>query len=234
MRAALPPIVSGNPRPLDTGNDYDRLQRYSRLVTGYACLTTVAFLAMTGFCWSLFPLKQIVPQFVYFSDAKEQVVSVDARHISRDTRDLLTEKLIREYIVDREMINNVDEKVRYKRVQRFSAPDIFEKFHNQMDPTSANSPLRKYREGGVTREIHIETVSPTSYTEGIYAVDYLTIDRKLDQEVARNSWRATVKVGFPPIETHPDIASENPIGLIVERYSLAGRDLSNNTKGSKP
>src|SRR5215211_5107469 len=91
------PVVAGNPRRLDTGNDYDRLQRYARVVTGYSAMITVAFAALGGFTWSLFPLKEIVPQFVYFSDKREQIVTVDARNVSKETRDILTEKLLRQY-----------------------------------------------------------------------------------------------------------------------------------------
>ncbi|HVJ35206.1 MAG TPA: type IV secretion system protein [Terriglobia bacterium] len=232
LKPTLRPVVSGNLRRLDTGNDYDRLQRYSRLVTGYAVMMTVGFTFLGGFTWSLFPLKQIVPQFVYFSDARDQVVSVDARHISRDTRDLLAENLIRAYVTDRETINNVDERVRYPRLQRFSAVNVFGSFRKLMDPSSPNSPLKKYRDAGMTRETHIEAVTPTSYREGIYAVDFVVIDRKGPDEVARKTYTASVQVSYKPIETHPDIASENPIGLQVEAYSIRERDLSATSKGT--
>lgn len=234
MRPQFQPTLSGNPRPLDSGNDYDRIQRYSRIVTGYACLITVAFVAQTGFTWSLFPLKEIVPQFVYFSDSRDQVVSVDARNVSRDTRDLIAEKLIREYVTDRETINQVDDRVRYPRVQRFSSATNFAAFRKQFDPKNPDSPLRSYYDNGMSREIHIEIVTPTSYKEGIYAVDFVAIDRKGEMEVSRKLFTASLQVEYGQIKTKPEWASENPIGLTIGEYTIRNRDTSESTKGTNP
>ncbi len=226
MKPSLPPVLSGNPRLLDTGNDYDRLQRYSRAVTGYAFAATLAFAAMTAFAMSMFPLKTIETKFVYFSDAREQVVSVDSRRISPDTRALIAEKLIRGYVVDRESINKVDDKLRYPRVDRFSSTMNFADFRKRMDPKNPDSPLRSYYENNMTREIHIEVVTPTSYKEGIYAVDFVAIDRKGEQEVGRKILTAILQVKYQPIETRPEWAAENPIGLTVENYTIRVRDIS--------
>jgi len=226
MEPQFKPILSGNPRPLDTGNDYDRMQRYSRVVTGYACLITVAFLAQTGFTWSLFPLKQIVPQFVYFSDSRDQVVSVDARNVSRDTRDLIAEKLIREYVIDRETIDKADAAIRYQRVDRFSSAINFAAFRKQFDPKNPDSPLRAYYDNGMSREVHIEVVTPTSYKEGIYAVDYVAIDRQGEQEIARKTFTASIQVEYQPLKTKPEWASENPIGITIKEYTIRVRDLA--------
>jgi type IV secretory pathway component VirB8 len=86
----------------------------------------------------------------------------------------------------------------------------------------------------MARETHIEAVTPTSYKEGIYAVDFVVIDRKGDTEVARKTLTASIQVSYAPIETNPELASENPIGMTISAYSIRVRDLSASPKGTNP
>lgn len=230
MTTEAPAVVNGNPRRLDTGNDYDRLQRYARVVTGYSAMITVAFAALGGFTWSLFPLKEIVPQFVYFSDKREQIVTVDARNVSKETRDILTEKLLRQYVTERETINNIDEKVRYMRLARLSEGKVWGAFRQRMDPENKTSPLRTYREAGMTREVHVETVTPSAYAQGIYTVDFVAVDRKGGDEIKRQVLVATIQVGFQPLALTPETVEENPIGLTVHGYEIRSRDLTQPTQ----
>jgi len=227
MQADHQPIVSGNPRRLDSGNDYDRLQRFARIATGVSAVLAVTVAVQTVFLWSLFPLKQYIPQFVTFSDKREQVVTVDTRHISRETRDLLTEGLLRGYVQDRETINDIDGGVRYPRVQRFSTNEVYQIFRARMDPNfNPKSQITEYKNNGMVRNIYIEAVVPTSYREGIYAVDYYTEDLKDGELIARKAFTATVTVIFPPTEVRAEWASENPIGLAVARYDIRPRDIA--------
>ena len=218
--------VAGNPIRHDNGNAYDRLAFMARLVTGYAAVVTVAFVALAGFTISLFPLKEIRPQFVMWSDKREQVVTVEAGTVSRETRDIIAEKLLRQYVLARETINHVDEADRYTFVARLSARPVFEFFEGYMNPSKSTSPLRAFAAAKMTRETHVTDVYPTIYGDGIYSVEYTAIDRRAHEEVGRAHWVATVQVEYQALRTKNEFVTDNPIGLTVTGFEIRQREMS--------
>jgi type IV secretory pathway component VirB8 len=103
-------------------------------------------------------------------------------------------------------------------------------FRQRMDPENKTSPLRTYREAGMTREIHVETVTPSAYAQGIYTVDFVAVDRKGGDEIKRQVLVATIQAGFAPLELTPETVEENPIGLTIHGYEICSRDLTQPTQ----
>lgn len=229
MKPQLPrmtlPSVAGNPRQYDTGSEYTRLVALTRILSAYSILVTVAFLIAAATIWTLFPLKTIVPQFVYFSDKREQVVTVEPGNVSQNTADLIIKKQLEGYVVDRETINCIDEGDRYARLQRLSDTETFRAFKSMMDPNvNTQSPIKSYCQNNMAREIHVESVIPNNYAEGIYTVDFITTDRKVDNVLSRKERVATIQYTISKLETNGEHAAENPVGMTIIGYQTADRN----------
>jgi type IV secretory pathway component VirB8 len=230
-----PPTTTGNPREYDTGSEYQRLSRLTRILAAYAVLITIAFLIEAVMIWTLFPLKTIVPQFVYFSDKTEQIVTVEPGQVSRDTADLIVEKQLRQVVQFRETINCIDESDRYAWLQRVSDADSFQAFRKMMDPqNNTESPIKSYCQNDMAREVYISSVYPNSYADNIWTVDFITTDRKVDQVIGRKERVATVAFKIGKLSTNPTHAAENPIGMTVIGYQARNRAAETPTETPVP
>lgn len=218
------PRVTGNPRQYDTGSEYTRLVALTRVLTAYSVMVTIAFVIAAATIWSLFPLKTIVPQFVYFLDKREQIVTVEPGKVTKTTADLIIEKQLRQLVQFRETINCIDEGDRYAWIQRVSDLKTFQAFQSMMDPnTSADSPIKSYCQNKMAREVYISGVYPNNYADGIWTVDFITTDRKVDTVIARTERIATIEFTITPLETNDEHADSNPIGMTVTGYQARNR-----------
>nr|WP_298689477.1 type IV secretion system protein [uncultured Dongia sp.] len=218
------PRISGNLRQYDTGSAYNRVAAANRVLMSYSIIVTIAFVIAAATIWSLFPLKTIVPQFVYFSDKREQIVTVEPGRVSKDTADLLIEKQLKQLVQYRETINCIDEGDRYAWIQRVTDLQTFVAFKSMMDPNAnAKSPIKSYCQNNMAREVYISAVYPNNYGAGIWTVDFVTTDRKVDEVIDRKDRIATIEFTISPLDTSPDRADENPIGMTVTGYQARDR-----------
>ena len=174
---------------------------------------------------SLMPLKEIRPFLVQVAEEGTLVAAIRPIQETFDARDLLTEKLVREYVVTRHEIlrSNPVMTERWSPsgyIGTTTTPDEYRRFREQVRPV-----LDEIRSRDAQRRAEILAVN-TVEAGRVYIVDFRSTsfdrnDRRIDEQV----YAATVTVEFRSLR---NLTQEqmmiNPTGFTVVNYSLARKD----------
>ncbi|AXX85121.1 MULTISPECIES: VirB8 family type IV secretion system protein [Aliarcobacter] len=169
---------------------------------------------------SLFPLKDTKVKVVEFVDGTSNFVRVIEPNQNIQSDSLLINYFVKKYVVDRETWNKVDEQIRYEYIKSVSN----EKTWNDMIAifTHSKSP---YAKNDFKRAIKILRVSELSHN--IRQVEFETNDTygagTTSQKQSKGYWVATLKMSFKTRDVNYEDKDFNPLGLIVEEYSIAQR-----------
>lgn len=174
---------------------------------------------------SLMPLKEIRPFLVQVAEEGTLVAAIQPIQDTFEARDVLTEKLVREYVVNRHEILRSTPVMQ----QRWSPSGYlgtttdrqeYNRFREQITPV-----LEEIQNQDAARRATIISVS--AVTAGrVYIVDFRSTsydqnDNVIDERV----YTATLEVEFRPLA---DLTREqmliNPTGFTVVHYSLAEKD----------
>jgi type IV secretory pathway component VirB8 len=174
---------------------------------------------------SLFPLKEVRPFLVQVVDAGTIAHSIKPIEDTFEAKDVLTEKLVREYLVNRHEILRSDpvmqnrwSKGGYMGVT--TASDEYSRFVSSVMPS-----LDQIRAQGAERRVKIVGVNAVRVGQ-VYIADFesVSFDRR-DQEVDKRTYTATIEIDFRPLK---DLTREqmliNPTGFTVVNFSLAEKD----------
>lgn len=180
------------------------------------CLNIVLVLAL----FQLIPLKQVQPFFVTFASKSDQIVQIEPIEMSLSAEEAMTERLVREYVVQRNtIVPNESEMVRrwgsQGPIRWMSDPAEYAKFTQQAEPA-----LSRITTDGLSREAEILAVSKLSDT--LWQVEFETIDMtpEIDEPVIQ-TWQATLQIGFSRARVKYDDRLNNPLGFVVRSYNLA-------------
>ncbi|OCL81906.1 MULTISPECIES: type IV secretion system protein [Arcobacteraceae] len=169
---------------------------------------------------SLFPLKDTKVKVVEFIDGTNNFVRVIEPNESIQSDSLLIDYFVKKYVTDRETWNKVDEELRLPYIKSVSN----EKTWNDMVAifTHSKSP---YSKSDFKRAIKIIRTSELSHN--IRQVEFETSDiYGAGTEAPKHSkgyWIATLKMSFKTRDINYEDKDFNPLGLIVEEYSIAQR-----------
>lgn len=195
-----------------------RMQSMNR-VLGYICFTLIAIiLALVIAIISLFPLKTKELVLVQLDPATNNRYLLAKADEALQSIPNLISTILRTYVVDREKINQVDEALRYVRVQAMSNEYVFKAF-TDIYSNKESSPL--YQEG-LKRDIQI--TNDRSLAEGIHQVEFTRIDtqEKTHAQVT-TKWVAQMTYGFADRKGSIEDKLLNPLGIFVVQYSLTKR-----------
>lgn len=121
--------------------------------------------------------KQTVkPIFYRISDAERQIVRIEQGNMSVSKSKLLRSYTLREHVINREMINHIDEPTRYKKVKAQSSDEVWRDFRARLDPNqNKNSPLANKN---FIRKIKILLDFPikTNNKYSLHRIEFQTID----------------------------------------------------------
>jgi len=174
---------------------------------------------------SLMPLKEIRPFLVQVAEEGTLVAAIQPIQDTFEAKDVLTEKLVREYVVNRHEILRSQPVMQ----QRWSpsgylgmstAQQEYNRFREQVTTV-----LEEIRGRDAMRRATIISVSTVSVGQ-VYIVDFRSTsydqnDNVVDQRV----YTATIEVAFRPLD---NLTREqmiiNPTGFTVVNYSLAEKD----------
>jgi type IV secretion system protein VirB8 len=178
-------------------------------------------IGFTGMFLVLFPLKEIQPMFLNVTDKANQVVKIEPIEKTVKGFDLLQEKLARHYVILRESFDLNTEEQRYREVEKFSSPELWDAFWSLVNPESTDSLLKKRQEKKMTRTVIVHSCSSLAPdAPNTYQVEWESIDHQDGAETARGRWISTLTVELQPSETSFADQYINPIGFKVIRYSI--------------
>lgn len=182
--------------------------------------TVLAFIIV-----SIFPLKEVRPFLVQVAEEGTLVAAIQPIQGTFEARDLLTEKLVREYVVNRHEILRSDSVMqsRWKPSGYMGVttePNEYSRFRSQI-----TSVIDEVRSRDAQRRATIVSVSTVS-VGNVYIVDFRSVSyNSNDAVVDRRTYTATIEIQFRPLDglTREQMLI-NPTGFTVVNYSLAEKD----------
>ena len=205
--------------------DLLRERRYLWTARAFAIVSAVALcvnLVLLIAMFNLMPLKRVEPFLLTFQSKEDQVVRI--RPLSRDlgAEDILTEAMIRQYVLLRNtMIADVDEMAsRWGNdgpLRWMSSPAVYKQFAKTVKDW-----LSRIKLEGLTREVRIESVVRQ---QDIWIVYILTRDMlpEADQPVTQR-WRVKLKVRYFGMASKNEVKYadrlKNPLGFVVLAYAI--------------
>jgi type IV secretion system protein VirB8 len=182
-------------------------------------------IAMVCFVMSLFPLKEIQPMLLSFTDHQNQVVRIQPFARSIEGRKLMTEKLVMRYVELREAIDGITDNQRTKEIHMYSDPPLYEAFRNLVKSDNPKSPVVEFYKKNMTRSVHVKRclcLEPDA--PNTYRIEWESIDYLHNQEVERKQWITTLTVKFEARDVKYEDQYMNPLGLTVTNYTISKKE----------
>jgi type IV secretion system protein VirB8 len=183
------------------------------------CLNVVLGVAIG----TLSPLVRVEPMLLTFKDRSEQIVKIEPFERGTSGFELMTEALVRDYVLSRHEIV-LDETEMRRRwggrgiVAHRSSDEEYARFVADVAPKYEE--LRQMR---LMRTVAIRRVSRIA--DGYWQVEFATQDFTGGVKlVAEKRWVASLTVGYVPREVSWEDRYMNPLGFIVTDYSVAAEE----------
>ncbi|WQW43265.1 hypothetical protein KVM11_04650 [Helicobacter pylori] len=168
----------------------------------------------------LMPLKQIEPYFVDFANSDKHFAVVQKADTKVDYGEAFLRNLVGSYIMDRETINHIDDKIRLNETIREQSSDEVWKTLEQLVSSKGSI----YSKSNMDREIKIINIS--IYKQGkqqnIAVADIVAKVFDKGYLISEKRYRVSLIYHFKPlIQFDYSSMPKNPTGFIVDRYSLS-------------
>jgi type IV secretion system protein VirB8 len=180
------------------------------------CLNVVLGLAITA----LAPLVRVEPMLLTFKDRSEQIVKIEPFERGTLGFELMTETLVRDYVLSRHEIV-VDENEMRRRwgghglVAHRSGADEYRRFVAEAAPK-----FDEIRASRLTRTVIVHRVGKIA--DGYWQVAFSTEDfAGSGSKIAENRWVASLTITYVPREVSWEDRYMNPLGFIVTDYAVA-------------
>jgi type IV secretory pathway component VirB8 len=188
----------------------------SRVVVALTIIVIIEAIAIA----SLFPLKDTRVKVVEFIDGAANFVRVTEPGATIQGDAILVDYFVKKYVTERETWDRVSEAERLPYIRVVSSDKVW----NDMRSLFTNSKSPHMR-SDFKRAVKILRVS--SVSQSIRQVEFETTDTygagSVSQTTEKAVWIATLKMSFAPRVVAYDEVDLNPLGLIVEEYSIAQR-----------
>ncbi len=168
----------------------------------------------------LMPLKQIEPYFVDFANSDKHFAVIQKADTKVDYGEAFLRNLIGSYIMSRETINHIDDKIRLNETIREQSSDEVWKTLEQL--VSGKGSI--YSNSNMDREIKIINIS--IYKQGkqqnIAVADIVAKVFDKGYLISEKRYRVSLIYHFKPlIQFDYSSMPKNPTGFIVDKYSLS-------------
>lgn len=201
----------------DTG--YRQATRNNVLLSRVIIAQSVGIVALIIGYVFLFPLKTTEWLVYEFSSSNNTFVRVAKAGQEIQAKEALTSMLLREYVMQRETINRVDEPDRYASVMAKSGSRVANEF--QTTYSGDKSPLKI---DGFKRAVVINRDSKIGSGDGLHQVEFTTTDTINGDRPVSREWVASIAYTWQAQEVRADKLTFNPTGIVITQYSLAQRD----------
>ena len=176
-------------------------------------LSVIIMLLIVGF-FILLPLKQKEPYLVFFSNADTNFVRVEQGNYDIRADEALLKSIIASYLLNREIINRIDDIERYEKIRIQSSKEVWELFE-----TIVKQDGSIYQAKDIYRNVKIINLSILS--KNVANIDFITETRSGNSNRALlKRYRATLQYDFINQELSFDSVPENPSGFVVTGYAL--------------
>ena len=182
------------------------------------CLNIVLGSALAG----LSPLVRVEPMLLTFKDKGEQIVKVEPFSKGTAGFELMTEMLVRDYVLARQEVV-LDEGEMRRRwggeglVAHRSDADEYRRFVAETAPK-----FEEVRRKRLVRTVAIHRVSKIA--EGYWQVEFSTSDfDAADRKIDEGLWVASMTITYVKREISWEDRYMNPLGFVVLSYSVTAR-----------
>ncbi len=165
------------------------------------------------------------PIAVRVGDKNDQLLSFAPMVIQGDLRATLTEKLLREYVAAREVIDLATEAERWRLIPLASTEELSRQFFGMMSKDNPNSPYQVYLKDKKRRAADVMSMSRIG-TSDVWQAEVKTYD--IDQSntvISERYWLMTMTVIYDGRKVTYENRFVNPYGLTVTAYSVAPRGM---------
>jgi len=212
-------------RKVATFNAYRSYQHLTRVLFGVCVILGMSTIFLTCCLINLFPLKEIQPMLLSFTDQQNQVVRIQPFERSIEGRRLMTEKLVMRYVELREAIDGVTDNQRTREIHMYSDPPLYEAFRNLVKSDNPKSPVVEFYKKNMTRSVHVKRcLSLEPDAPNTYRIEWESIDYLHNQEIERKQWITTLSVKFEARDVKYEDQYINPLGLTVTHYAISKKE----------
>ncbi|MCK0497514.1 VirB8/TrbF family protein [Helicobacter pylori] len=168
----------------------------------------------------LMPLKQIEPYFVDFANSDKHFAVVQKADTKLDYGEAFLRNLVGSYIMSRETINHIDDKIRLNEtIREQSSDEVWETLEQLVSGKGSI-----YSNSNMDREIKIINIS--IYKQGkqqnIAVADIVAKVFDKGYLISEKRYRVSLIYHFKPlIQFDYSSMPKNPTGFIVDKYSLS-------------
>jgi len=208
----------GTPVPRATDRAERTAQRTLRLVGWVLTLSMGLNLLLGALLWSLFPLVRIQPALVQFSD--KQFYKVEPVVIGGTAEKKVREAFARRYVAERETINLVDDRERWKWVIRQSTEKVWKPFLHELETSKVWEAMERNNETRVVRILGSWSLRDDPER---WAVEYQREVYRGSERVAASVWVAQMYYGRIGGAAADVELFDNPYRLRVDRYTISGK-----------
>ncbi|WP_285818757.1 VirB8/TrbF family protein [Helicobacter bilis] len=186
-----------------------------------ALCVVIVFLVIGFFV--LLPLKQKQPYLVFFSNADTNFVRVEQANYNIRADEALLKSILASYLLNREIINIIDDIERFEKVRIQSSYDVWDMFEKIVKQDGSI-----YQEKDIYCNVKIINLSILS--KNIANIDFVTETFNIGEpnKILTKRYRATLEYDFKNQELSYDNVPENPSGFVVKGYALT--EIFDNTK----
>lgn len=164
--------------------------------------------------------REPIPVFFALDDANKQVVKIERMDGYKTIQQskLLKEWAFRQYVLNREIINHMDEKERFRQVRLMSNDSVWLQFQNQVDPRlNKESVLSDKR---FTREINIDNAFPVVGVKNVWRIEFTVNDTYRERPNAPLKMFAIIQYREVESKVSFDDRFLNLSGLEILSYQL--------------
>lgn len=172
--------------------------------------------------YSMFPLKEVRPFLVRISDENSVVGTIRPLQDSFDAYEVLTEQLVRQYVVNRQEILRSNDAMVERwgpsgHVRMASADEVYRRFTTSVTPVLEG--IR--REDGIA-QVDILSVNPLVSGRS-YVIDFRQTTRNAQDIIVQDQvYTATMEIEFRSLSNLTKSQMlVNPTGFTVTSYSIA-------------
>lgn len=212
-------------RKVSTFSAYRSYQQITRVLLAVCLLLSGISVVLTCFLVNLFPLKEVKPMLVTFSEQQNQVVRIEPLAKDLQGTDVLLEKLACRYVELRETFDGVTENARLQELMHMSAPELWEAYGALIAEENPQSPFKAFQQSHVTRSVKIKScfcLAPAA--PDTYRIEWESLDTQEGQEGERKEWVTTLAITLDPREVRFEDKYINPIGFTVIHYAVAKKE----------
>ena len=172
---------------------------------------------------ALSPLVRVEPMLVTFKDRSEQLVKIEPFERGTSGFELMTEALVRDYVLSRHEIVLDETELRRRWggrgiVAHRSSSEEYSRFVSETAPR-----YDEIRQRRLVRTVAVHRVSKIA--DGYWQVEFVTQDFLSGvTKAGEQRWVASLTVGYVPREVSWEDRYMNPLGFIVTDYSVAAEE----------